>query len=438
MATAESLLQPPSTTEFSAPSRPHSSYASLNTFELPKASARKYSTQYADLYFVRLALLKRHVEAVATAAWKDAEVAGEKARKVDRVLDVRQGELCWVIGTIFMEMSLKPNILDDLEKEHWIVAPAPRDKFIKNDGSDEVMVEDESGRLKLAGSHLISLFLCTGCIVAILGTENSDGAFEVADIKFPDLPPQPERWTLVQASANRHSANGTNAQANGAQRTRGKIAIVSGLGISGVTGDTLLLEMLSEYLLGEAGNSDEAQQISRLIIAGNSLTGASPIPTREETSSRKKNTKKYGIDPVEYNATPPQELDRFLSTLLPSIPITLMAGETDPANVSVPQQPLHAALFPHSRNYMRAHDDESGTPSWFDSVTNPWEGEIDGWRVLGTGGQPVNDMYKYTNADNRLRMMEHFLRWRNAAPTAPDTLCESCGPVFLKCFDLTG
>jgi DNA polymerase delta subunit 2 len=36
---------------------------------------------------------------------------------VDRVLDVRQGELCWVTGTIYMEMPLKPNILDDLTKE---------------------------------------------------------------------------------------------------------------------------------------------------------------------------------------------------------------------------------------------------------------------------------------------------------------------------------
>jgi hypothetical protein len=36
---------------------------------------------------------------------------------VDRVLDVRQGELCWVIGTVYMEMGLKPNILDDISKE---------------------------------------------------------------------------------------------------------------------------------------------------------------------------------------------------------------------------------------------------------------------------------------------------------------------------------
>jgi DNA polymerase delta subunit 2 len=41
----------------------------------------------------------------------------ERARMVERVLDVRQGELCWVVGTVYMEMGLKPNILDDISKE---------------------------------------------------------------------------------------------------------------------------------------------------------------------------------------------------------------------------------------------------------------------------------------------------------------------------------
>lgn len=48
----------------------------------------------------------------------DADKLGdETARYVDRVLDVRQGELCWVVGTVYMEMHLKPNVLDDISKE---------------------------------------------------------------------------------------------------------------------------------------------------------------------------------------------------------------------------------------------------------------------------------------------------------------------------------
>jgi DNA polymerase delta subunit 2 len=45
------------------------------------------------------------------------QIAGEHARQVDRVLDVRQGELCWIVGTVYMELPLKPNILEDITKE---------------------------------------------------------------------------------------------------------------------------------------------------------------------------------------------------------------------------------------------------------------------------------------------------------------------------------
>lgn len=45
------------------------------------------------------------------------KLGGQKANFVERVLDVRQGELCWVVGTVYMEMAEKPNVLDDIEKD---------------------------------------------------------------------------------------------------------------------------------------------------------------------------------------------------------------------------------------------------------------------------------------------------------------------------------
>src|ERR1700760_884457 len=98
------------------PERSAPSYHSLSTFSLPAASSRKYG-QYADLYFARLVLLKSHVERVGEAAWKGFSLAGNKTKRVDRVLDVRQGEVCWVVGTVFMDMPLKPSIMEDLAKE---------------------------------------------------------------------------------------------------------------------------------------------------------------------------------------------------------------------------------------------------------------------------------------------------------------------------------
>jgi hypothetical protein len=73
------------------------------------------------MYFLRLAKLKPAAEKVAAEAWTGFEIGGEEATKVERVLDVRQGELCWVTGTIYMDMALKPNILDDISKDVSLV-----------------------------------------------------------------------------------------------------------------------------------------------------------------------------------------------------------------------------------------------------------------------------------------------------------------------------
>jgi len=252
-----------------------------------------------------------------------------------------------------------------------------------------------------------------------MGTENAAGEFEVLDVKVADLPRQPERWERDE------SALALKGEKVRRERPKsGKIAIVSGLDIKGDGTDTILLDLLTEYLLGESAASADTAQISRLLIAGNSLSHSSPIPSREEVAAKPAG-KKYGYETTTYNPVPSEQLDIFLAQLLPSIPITIMPGATDPSSVALPQQPMHPALFPHSRSYANPPNQKGGNPSWFDSVSNPWEGDIDGLRFLGNAGQPVDDMYKYVQGNNRLRMMEHLLRWRNNAPTAPDTLCKS-------------
>lgn len=57
------------------------------------------------------------MEQIALEAWDGFQIGDETAERVERVLDVRQGKLCWIAGTIYMDMPLKPNILDDLSKD---------------------------------------------------------------------------------------------------------------------------------------------------------------------------------------------------------------------------------------------------------------------------------------------------------------------------------
>ena len=331
--------------------------------------------------------------------------------------------------------------------QRWISAPVSTQKYFTDDDVDQISLEDDSGRVRLVGDMLKTTSLVTGCIIAVMGTENTDGELEVIDIKFPDLPPQPERWSLSKRpppqGADNAAENGSRSSikdedqqmTDDSASNSSKIALVSGLSFSGVdTSHSLELDLLLEYLLGEALAPLEQRQvsnISRLIIAGNSI---STVDAKlEEEAADKKGSKKYGYDASTYNPLPSQLLDEFLAQILPSIPVTLMPGASDPANSSYPQQPIHNAMFPSARMFAGEPTQipaaaktktAAQSPAWFDTVTNPWCAEIDGWRVLGTGGQNVDDVFKYVESDDRLGMMEAMCRWRCCAPTAPDTLCK--------------
>lgn len=107
--TCQSKEEPPALTRLPSLYKPDSKYV------LEKE--KHYQQQYGDMYFLRLTKLKPFVEANATQAWEGFSIGGETVRQVERVLDVRQGKLCWVAGTIYMDMPLKPNILEDISKD---------------------------------------------------------------------------------------------------------------------------------------------------------------------------------------------------------------------------------------------------------------------------------------------------------------------------------
>lgn len=283
------------------------------------------------------------------------------------------------------------------------------------------MLEDDSGRIKLVGDNLKDVPLVTGCIIAVMGTETASGELDVAGVKFADLPPQPERWSLSKPPAPK--GEDTEMSDAGSPRSGTKLAIVSGLSLSGKDAShAAALDLLLEFLLGEALDTAvqrEVSQITRLVVAGNSIARDEPA---EKKPDRKATQKKYGYDSSAYNPAPFRLLDDFFAELLPSIPITVMPGVDDPATAAYPQQPVHSAMFPKARGF--AAEDPNRGAGWFDCVTNPWEGEVEGWRVLGTGGQNVDDVFKYIGSDDRLGMMEGMCRWRCIAPTAPDTLCK--------------
>lgn len=83
----------------------------------------------------------------------------------------------------------------------------------------------------------------------------------------------------------------------------------------------------------------------------------------------------------------------------------------------MPQQPLHACMFPKSRGNTN-----------FTSVSNPYHLEIEGRQIVGTAGQNIKDIHRYSNVDNALDALRMTLTWSHIAPTCPDTL--ACYPYY--------
>lgn len=81
---------------------------SSERFTLPKS--RNYEKQYSNLYFARLMAMRPSVLARATARWGQTG-----APVIDSLMAVEPGKRCIVLGTLYKEMKLKPNILDEFQ-----------------------------------------------------------------------------------------------------------------------------------------------------------------------------------------------------------------------------------------------------------------------------------------------------------------------------------
>ena len=223
----------------------------------------------------------------------------------------------------------------------------------------------------------------SGVIAAVLGAENQSGDFEVVDMCFSGMAPQP-------------GANNAESSTNGrSPESDSWIALASGLelGTNEQAAD-YRAGLLTEWLTGEMGSEEvnqarhispeimltsnvqdrtQASQVTRLVLAGNSMK--QPVRTGSVDTAAsgvgqdRKPRKTYGYDSSTYSSAPTAQLDNFLSDILESMDVDLMCGEKDPAGITLPQQPLHEALLPTAANY-----------DGFKRITNPCWFELGGRR----------------------------------------------------------
>lgn len=346
---------------------------------------------------------------------------------VARVLDVIKSQLCWVIGTVYMDMPLKPNVLEDIGRDHSIPAPPPREKFYCDE--DSVMLEDESGRIKLVGDRVSEERLVTGVIIAALGMETPTGDFEVVDICTAGLATFAEEDILGPDSMD-VDINSSSAQDE-------YVAVVSGLSIGSPSPADAQIQMLVEFLTGEVGGPDDQQlasQITRLIIAGNSLS----LAEYSEEGEDEKKPRKFGASAqAHFSPHPNLTLSAHLRDLTSALPVHILPGEDDPSGIILPQQPFPRAMFGKAAAFESFHCESN--PAWLrvrcDEIESsiPNEGRTSSSpsnhppvtrSLLVTSGQPVLDMCKYlpTPPSSLVSITASTLRWRHVAPTAPDTL----------------
>lgn len=273
-------------------------------------------------------------------------------------------------------------------------APPPVTSYVDGD-SDELYLEDQSGRVRLVGDVVrpgsdLALRCVTGAVAGVIGTETPEGDLQVHSVHFPGLPPP--------------------VAPSGAP-TPGDIVLASGLRMGGdaPAAHELALEMLAEFLTGELAPAAErgaAARISTLVLAGDSVESAAWMRTPERHAS--------GAAPNPFAAFDPW-LEQVCATL---DAVVVLPGARDPSSVTLPQQPLLAPLMPRAARHASLH--LATNPAWFG---------VHHRAVLATSGQAVEDLLRYLPDDAQagaaLPLALATLQWSHVAPTAPDTLCTS-------------
>ncbi|VEN64633.1 unnamed protein product [Callosobruchus maculatus] len=339
-----------------------------------------YSRQYCSIYLSRLKAMEEFLKERVKEKWGDKYPICKLYKLVEENYDE-----CIVIGTIFKNQKCKPSILKQLaEASQLEMQPV----FSRPDETDQLFVEDELQRYLLLG-NIDGKTLVTGITCALLGKDIGKGKFQVKECLFADYRPQIEHPVFSD-----------------------DLYVVFASGLEFVNSHKFLpnLEMFIFWLSGMLGCDDTVSKIARVILAGNSIR----CKAEEHFSSISLTAR---VPESQETIEAVARFDSFLKQVCQLVAVDVMPGKHDPSNHILPQKQMHFCMFPKSKVY------KSFTP-----VTNPYSFSLDKLRILGTSGQPIDQILHYSDVADPLDAMEKCLQWNHIAPTAPDTL--GCFPYY--------
>jgi len=347
-----------------------------------------YRRQFAHIYAHRLVQMRDILIEKVQQKWGDGYGIYKLSELHDKI-----GEECIIIGTLFKHQELKPSILKEISEENNLIPQPPRTHFVSD--TDEVILEDELQRVPLVFNGLNDNILplnniMTGCIIAVKGIPEDSGKFSVLEFCWP-TPSAVYKTLTVRSSGDDRF-----------------LVLISGLELSTNVATHFQVQLFVDWICGLLGDKKENSKMSKIaqvVIAGNSI----------RSTPMKKPNYRDKIDDFPRDILAIKQLDDVLLQLASTVDVQIMPGEFDPSDRTLPQQAFHKCLFPKASEY-----------SSFHRVTNPNQFEIESRLVIGSSGQTVQDVLRFTNLEDPIDIMDKILDWGHQMPSAPDTL--SCYP----------
>ena len=370
------------------------------TYQIFLQKEKNYIQQYSHVYLKRLLALRHGLQGFIEQS-KGCSVA-------EKIIGLKVGERVGVVGTLYKDQKLKPNVLDEFSNDVGAVPQAKRENYAADD--DSLLLEDESGRCNLQGVDESEWKqtvgeLVSGIVVGCIGKLLETGTFEVEQMIFPGET-YPKELPAFKFQDSKQSTT---------HETR-YMVLTSGLYAgSSMESNSLYLQMLVDYV-GGIFNPTTAASIVRVIVAG----GAISPPRVDDAFKNTTIDAKLQVETQEILVESLRVADRWYAELASLCPVDVMPGEHDPSNASLPQQPLHQCLFSQAYGYKE---------QTFKLVPNPHSFQLgDNLNVLGHSGQPLQDALRYMSpsVDALDVLQRSLLQYRHLAPTAPDTL--ACYP----------